>query len=74
MGMSEDKKLCPKSNTLTMEPIEGCVLPAERIGLLQTPISDAAGIAVTADHCPQCRYVELYSTAPLEKKMSFEAL
>jgi predicted nucleic-acid-binding Zn-ribbon protein len=63
--MSEVKKLCPKCNTLTMEPVGDCVVPAEQIGLLQQPISTNTGLKVMPYHCPDCRYVELYSTGPL---------
>jgi hypothetical protein len=65
MGMSEDKKLCPKCDKLTMEPVSACVVPAEQIGLLQQPISSNTGLKVMPYHCPECRYVELYSTGPL---------
>ncbi|MEA2257810.1 MAG: hypothetical protein QOJ51_635 [Acidobacteriaceae bacterium] len=72
--MSEEKKLCPKCNTMTMHPVEGCVVPKEILGLGQKPISTQQGIAVMPYHCPQCRYVELYSTAPLVKEMSVGTL
>jgi hypothetical protein len=57
--MSEDKKLCPKCNTLTLEPVLDCVL--------QQPSATNIGLRVIPFHCSECRYVELYSAAPLIK-------
>jgi hypothetical protein len=72
VGMSELKK-CPKCNT-PMEEQAGCVVPMEVPGLGQKPISFQQGIAVMPFHCPQCRYVELYSTAPLVRSTTVDEL
>jgi predicted nucleic-acid-binding Zn-ribbon protein len=66
VGMSEDKKLCPKCNAMTMEPDVDCVL--------QQPSATNIGFKVMPFHCPKCRYVELYSTAPLIKTMDIDKL
>ncbi len=70
--MTELKK-CPKCNT-PMEEQAGCVVPLEVLGLGQKPISTQQGIAVMPFHCPQCRYVEFYSTAPVSRSMKIDEL